>query len=61
MVIDFRKYSAVVPDLFINDVKVERVTEYKDLGTVLDSKFNCNANSNTNTVTLTVTVILSIL
>ena len=27
MVVDFRKYSAAVPDLFINGVKVERVTE----------------------------------
>ena len=47
VVIDFRKSSAVVPDLFINGVKVERVTEYKYLGTVLelDSKLNFNANN----------------
>ena len=45
MVIDFRKSSAVVPDIFINGVKVENVTEYKFLGTVLDSKLNFNANS----------------
>ena len=36
--IDFRKTSAVVPDLVINGVKVERVTEYKYLRTVLDRK-----------------------
>ena len=45
MVIDFRKSSAVVPDHFINGVKVEAVTEYKYLGTVLDSKLNVNANT----------------
>ena len=45
MGIDFRKSSAVVPDLFINGVKVERVTEYKYLGTVLDNKLNFNANT----------------
>ena len=35
MEIDFRKSSPVVRDLIINDVKVESVTEYKYLGTVL--------------------------
>ena len=45
MAIDFRKSSAVVPDLFINGVKVERMTEYKYLGTVFDSKLKFNANS----------------
>ena len=45
MVIDFRNSLAAVPDRFINGVKVECVTEYKFLGTVLDSKLNINANS----------------
>ena len=43
MVIGFRKSSAVVPDHIINGVKVERVTEYNYLGTVLDSKLNVNS------------------
>ena len=34
MLIDFRKALIVIPDLFIDGVKVERVTEYKYLGTV---------------------------
>ena len=29
MLIDFRKTPTVIPDLFIDGVKVERVTEYK--------------------------------
>ena len=29
MLIDFRKAPTVIPDLFIDGVKVERVTEYK--------------------------------
>ena len=33
MLTDFRKAPTVVPDLFIDGVKVERVTEYKYLGT----------------------------
>ena len=36
MVTDYRNSSAVVPDLCIKDVKVERVTERKCLGTVPD-------------------------
>ena len=31
--IDFRKVPTVIPDFFIGGVKVERVTEYKYLGT----------------------------
>ena len=31
---------AVIPGLFIDVVKVERVTDYKYLGTVLDKKLN---------------------
>ena len=33
MLIDFRKAPTVIPDLFIDGVKVERVTKYKYLGT----------------------------
>ena len=42
MLIDFRKVPTVVSDLFIDGVKVEKVTEYKYLGTVLDNKLNFN-------------------
>ena len=35
MLIEFRKAPTVIPDLFIDGVKVERVSEYKNLGTVL--------------------------
>ena len=35
----------VIPDLFIDGVKVERVTEYKYLRTVLDNKLNFNKNT----------------
>ena len=34
MLIDFRKAPTVIPDLLTDGVKVERVTEYKYLGTV---------------------------
>ena len=44
MLIDFRKAPAVIPDLSIDGVKVERVTKYKYLGTVLDNKLNFNKN-----------------
>ena len=40
MLIDFRKAPAVTPDLFPDGVKVERVTQYKYLGTVLGNKLN---------------------
>ena len=45
MVIDFRKKTSVVPDLFIDGAKVERVSEYKYLGTIIDEKLNFTANS----------------
>ena len=45
MLIDVRKAPTVIPDLFIDGVKVERVTEYKYVGTVLDSKVNFNKNT----------------
>ena len=38
ILIVFRKVPTVIPDLFIDGVKVERVTEYKYLGTILDNK-----------------------
>ena len=41
----FRKAPTVIPDLFIDGAKVERVTEYKYLGTVLDNKLNFNKNT----------------
>ena len=42
MLIDFRKAPTVITDLFNDGVKVERVTVYKYLGTVLDNKLNFN-------------------
>ena len=45
MLTDFRKAPAVISDLFIDGVKVERVTEYRYLGTVLDKKLNFNKNT----------------
>ena len=45
MLIDFRKAPTVIPHLFIDGVKVERVTEYKYLETVLDNKLNVNKNA----------------
>ena len=45
MLIDFRKAPTVIPDFFIDDVKVERVTEYKYLRTVQDNKLNSNKNT----------------
>ena len=44
MLTDLRKVPTVIPDLFSDGVKVERVTEYKYLGTVLDNKLNFNKN-----------------
>ena len=38
MLTDLKKAPTVIPDLFIDGVKVERVTEHKYLGTVLDNK-----------------------
>ena len=45
MLTDFRKAPAVISDLFIDGVKVERVTEYRYLGTVLDKKLHFNRNT----------------
>ena len=46
MVVDFRagRHDAV-PDLSIDGEKVERVDEYKYLGTILDNKLSFNANT----------------
>ena len=44
--IDFRKNPSAIPDLFIDGVRVERVTEYKYLETVLDNKLNFNTDTN---------------
>ena len=45
MLIDFRKTPTVILDLFIDGLKVERVTEYKYLGTILDKKLYFNINT----------------
>ena len=45
MLTDFRKAPTVIPDLFIDGVEVERVAEYKYLGTALGNKLNYNKNS----------------
>ena len=47
LVIDFRRMPTTVPDLYIDDVKVERVNEYKYLGTVIDNKLNFDSNTHT--------------
>ena len=47
MVIDFRKKTSVVPDLVIDGAKVERVSEYKYLGTTIDDQLNFTTNVNT--------------
>ena len=45
MLTDFRKAPTATLDLFTDGVKVERVTEYKYLGTVLDKKLSFNENA----------------
>ena len=45
MLTDLRKAPTVIPYLFTDGVKVERVTEYIYLGTVLDNKLNFNKNT----------------
>ena len=44
MVVDFRKNPPPVPDLIIDDVAVERVDEYRYLGTVLDNNLTFDSN-----------------
>ena len=51
MLTDLRKTPTVIPDLFIDGMKVERVTEYKYLGRVLGNKLNLNKNIVTQDVT----------
>ena len=48
MLIDFRKAPTVIPDPFTDGMKVESVTEYKYLGTVLDNKLNLKTKQKTN-------------
>ena len=45
MIVDFRREPSAIPDLFINNCKVERVNEYKYLGTKIDNKLNFDANT----------------
>ena len=40
VLIDLRKAPAVIRELFIDGVKVGRVTEYRYLGAVLDNKLS---------------------
>ena len=42
---NFRQKPAYLPDLVIKGEKVERVSQYKYLGTVLDSKLNFDQNT----------------
>ena len=46
LLIDFRTNPTPVPELLIDGSVVERVTEYKYLGTILDHKLNFDANTN---------------
>ena len=45
LVIDFRTQPQTIPDLTINGQKVERVTDYKYLGTVIDNKLTFKSNT----------------
>ena len=45
LVIDFRQKPSYLPDLVIKGEKVERVSQYKYLGTVLDSWLNFDQNT----------------
>ena len=47
MVVDFRKNPPPVPELIIDDVVVERVAEYRYLGTVLDNNLTFYKNVDT--------------
>jgi hypothetical protein len=46
LIIDFRKKPTVIDDLVIDGKKVERVSEYKYLGTTIDNKLNFETNTN---------------
>ena len=45
LVIDFCQKPSCLPDLVIKGEKVERESQYKYLGTVLDSKLNFDQNT----------------
>jgi hypothetical protein len=45
MIIDFRRQPDSIPDLFIDGTKVERVEEYRYLGTIIDNKSVFNSNT----------------
>ena len=47
LVVDFRKNPPPVPELIIDDVAVERVAEYRYLGTVLDNNLTFDRNVDT--------------
>jgi hypothetical protein len=47
LIIDFRKKPTVIDDLVLDGKKVERVSEYKYLGTVMDNKLNFDTNTKT--------------
>ena len=45
LLIDFRRDSNQVPELTINDTTVERVSEYKYLGTIIDKDLKFSVNT----------------
>ena len=45
LIVDFRRNTKAHDPLCISGLKVERVNEYKYLGTVIDDKLNWNENS----------------
>lgn len=45
MLIEFINRPVITPDFCIDGVQVERVDEYKYLGTVIDQRLNFNANT----------------
>jgi hypothetical protein len=45
LIIDFRKTSTPIRDLILNGAKVERVKEYKYLGTIIDEKLTFTSNT----------------
>ena len=47
MVVDFLKNPPPMPELIIDDVAVERVAEYRYLGTVLDNNLTFDRNVDT--------------
>ena len=49
LVIDFRKRGTPIPEVTINGLPIERVSEYKYLGTVIDDKLEFDKNTNCTT------------